>query len=396
MAGDMGERKSATTLEALEEQARAKIARLEELIAAAVASHTKISELASTVEALAKSAEANSSLSATALAETQAKAMDAGTAATQAIAAKTQIVDAQAVIATKSQHIQEAQEHADKVRGELDRTVTSTTQHATEAEGLKSRAQSAADTSASLLLEIKASRTAAETDREATKQLSEESLQATTVSKDLAAKAAVVEERIGGYEDRLAQLEVQCDLQLKRIVELLPGAASTGLAVAFDQRRQTFLKPSLRWQWLFVGSVICLIILAASGLWNVYSAASPFTYDELLRLWLARLPIAGALVWLALYSGRESALAKRLEEDYGYKSAIASSFMGFHKQMSEIGEKAALNTPLAQLCADTLTTIATPPGRIYDKHQLTISPTSELTEAARLAMLRGEPGKGGA
>lgn len=388
----MGERKSATTLEALEEEARAKITRLNELLTAATASHAKISELASAVEALVKSAEATASLNTTALTETQAKAADAVAAATQAIAAKTQIVDDQAVIATKSQHIQEAQEHADKVRGELDKALTSAAQHATEAEGLRSRAQSAADTSAALLLETKTSKTIAETERDNIKQLGEESLQATAVSKDLAAKAAVVEERIKAYEDRLAELDSQCDLQLKRMVELLPGAASTGLAVAFDQRRQTFLKPSLRWQWLFVGSVSCLILLAASGLWNVYSAAAPFTYDELLRLWLARLPIAGALVWLALYSGRESALAKRLEEDYGYKSAIASSFMGFHKQMSEIGEKAALNTPLAQLCADTLTTIATPPGRIYDKHQLTISPTSELTEAARV--LRDHPGKG--
>ncbi|MDP3170520.1 MAG: hypothetical protein Q8M91_09270 [Polaromonas sp.] len=371
------------SLKTLEEQAQAKLAQLDELVAAATISNAKICEISATIEALQKSIEAAASLSNAALTEAQAKALDAGSAATQAIAAKTQIVDDQAVIATKSEHIQEAQNHADKVRGELDKVLTSATQHATEAEGLKSRAQSAADSSASLLLEVKASKASAEADRNTTKQLSNESLEAATVSKDLAAKAAVVAERISAYEDRLTQLEAQCDLQLKRIVELLPGAASTGLAVAFDQRRQTFLKPSLRWQWLFVGSVICLVILAGSGLWNVYSAHAPFTYDELLRLWLARLPIAGALVWLALYSGRESALAKRLEEDYGYKSAIASSFMGFHKQMSEIGEKAALNTPLAQLCADTLTTIASPPGRIYEKHQLTISPGSELREIAK-------------
>lgn len=96
------------------------------------------------------------------------------------------------------------------------------------------------------------------------------------------------------------------------------------LAYAFDQRRQTFLKPTVRWQWLFVGSVIAIVILAFSGLWNAYAAKAPLTYDELLRLWLTRLPIAAALTWLALYAGRESAMAKRLEEDYGYKSATAS------------------------------------------------------------------------
>jgi predicted fused transcriptional regulator/phosphomethylpyrimidine kinase len=101
---------------------------------------------------------------------------------------------------------------------------------------------------------------------------------------------------------------------------------------------------------------------------------------------LARLPIAGALVWLALYASRESALAKRLEEDYGYKSAIASCFEGFRKQMSEVGKDVVSSSPLAKLCGDTLTTVAAPPGRIYDKHNLTVTPASEFTEAAKAAV----------
>lgn len=67
------------------------------------------------------------------------------------------------------------------------------------------------------------------------------------------------------------------------------------------------------------------------------------------------------MVWLALHASREAALAKRLEEDYGYKSAIASSFLGFHKQMAEIGSAAESNKPLAKLCGDVLTTMASPP-----------------------------------
>ena len=55
---------------------------------------------------------------------------------------------------------------------------------------------------------------------------------------------------------------------------------------------------------------------------------------------------------------REPALAKRLEEDYAYKSATASSFQGFQKQMSEIGTSAEGNTPLAKLCENTLATIS--------------------------------------
>jgi hypothetical protein len=95
---------------------------------------------------------------------------------------------------------------------------------------------------------------------------------------------------------------------------------------------------------------------------------------------LARLPIAGALVWLALYASHESSLAKRLEEDYGYKAAIAASFEGFNKQMSDIASSSGPDTALGKLCLDTLTTIGTPPGHIYEKHALTPTPASEARE----------------
>lgn len=154
-------------------------------------------------------------------------------------------------------------------------------------------------------------------------------------------------------------------------------------AHAFDQRRQSFLKPSTRWQWLFVGSVSALALLALTGLIGAVRDGMPLTYDELLRLWLARLPIAGALIWLALHSSQESALAKRLEEDYGYKAAIAASFQGFQKMMAETAAEVQSNTPLAKLCEDTLATLASSPGRIYEKHKLTVSPSGEIASAAK-------------
>src|SRR5207247_9503997 len=116
---------------------------------------------------------------------------------------------------------------------------------------------------------------------------------------------------------------------------------------------------------LFVLSVVAVIGLAVTGFWHVSHLEKAPTYEDLLRLWLARLPVAGALLWLALHASRESALAKRLEEDYGYKAAIASSLEGFKKQMSEFGKGVEPDSPLANLLNNTLTTIAAPPGRIY-------------------------------
>ncbi|MGZ8440863.1 MAG: hypothetical protein ACXWXD_08810, partial [Candidatus Deferrimicrobiaceae bacterium] len=165
---------------------------------------------------------------------------------------------------------------------------------------------------------------------------------------------------------------------------------SAGLAHAFDDRRKTFLKPHNRWQLLFVLSLLAIIALAITGLWALYHSGPtgtgmPPTLDEVLRTWLSRIPVAAALVWLALHASREAALAKRLEEDYGYKSAIASSFLGFQKQMAEIGSASESNKPLAKLCADFLTTMASSPGRIYEGHKLTVTPADQFTDAAKAA-----------
>ncbi len=322
---------------------------------------------------------------ATTLAEAKSKLAEIESFAPQFMAAKTLILDEQAVIATKSDHIQKAQEHADTVRANLDRALTAATQQATEAEGLKSRAQSSADVSAELLSAVRTTKGAADTDAAAIAEARKSVEESDSLAKGLADKAATVEARITAYEKRLAELDAQCAVKLKEIVDLLPGATTVGLAHAFDDRRKTFLKPHGRWQWLFVGSVLALVILAMTGLWHVYQSGSAPSYDELVRLWLARLTVAAALVWLALHASRESALAKRLEEDYGYKAVIAAAFLGFHKQMSDIGAAVVTNEPLGKLCGDTLTTIATPPGRIYDNHKLTVSPADKLTEVAKAA-----------
>jgi chemotaxis protein histidine kinase CheA len=316
----------------------------------------------------------------------QTKLAEITSASTAVLAARTQINDEQAVISTKSAHIQAAQEHADKVRVELDRSQTAAAQAATTAEGYSSRALTANEAAAEALAAVRAQKASAETELATVVSARDQAKVASAATKQLASKADEVDERISAYETALDNLKAQSAAQLDTITGLLPGATAAGLAHAFDDRRKTFLKPATQWQWLFVGSVGALVLLALTGLWNVYDAKTLLGWDELARMWLARLPIAAALVWLALYASRESALAKRLEEDYGYKAAIAASFQGFQKQMADIAASTPGGSPLSKLCQDTLTTIGSPPGRIYDKHKLTITPAGEFASAANEAI----------
>lgn len=266
---------------------------------------------------------------------------------------------------------------------EINGFQTAATKHAGEVEALLQSAQEATTKAISALETINTQKTAAEESATATEEFSDEAKESAQTCKKLANTAEAVDTRVAAYENQLAELISKSKTQLATITGLLPGATSAGLAHAFDERRKTFLKPGSRWQKLFVGSVIAIVVLAGSALWSVYKSDTLLTWDEISRLWIVRIPVVGALVWLAIHSSRESALAKRLEEDYGYKAAIAASFQGFQKQMAEIGASAEDNPPLNKLCGDTLMTIASPPGRIYEKHSLTVTPTSELAAAAR-------------
>lgn len=260
---------------------------------------------------------------------------------------------------------------------------TAAGKHAADAEALLQSIQNANTKVVAALEAINTQKTAAEESATAAEEFSDGAKEAAQICKNLASTAEAVDTRVASYESKLTEIIKKSEAQLTTITGLLPGATSAGLAHAFDERRQTFLKPGNQWQGLFIGSVVAIVVLAGWVLWSSYQLDKLLSWDEISRLWIVRLPVVGALVWLAIHSSRESALAKRLEEDYGYKAAIAASFQGFQKQMAEIGASAEDNPPLNKLCGDTLMTIASPPGRIYEKHSLTVTPAGELATAAR-------------
>lgn len=314
-------------------------------------------------------------------------------AASAVAATRAQVESDQAVVAAKSAHIQDAQDHADGVRASLDRSFTAATSSANEAEGARGRAQAAMTSVDEVLAGVRSSKGQVDSDGAAIAKAKDDADSAVRALNGMAARAVDAEKRVAAYERRLAELEERCQAQLQTITDLLPGATAAGLAYAFDARRKTFLSPAVRWQRWFIGSLFGLGILALTGLVPLLLDASHLTYESLGRAWLARLPFAIALIWLALHAAREAALAQRLEEDYGYKSAVAASFQGFNEQMSKIAEETKPDSPLARLCADTLTTLAAPPGRIYEKHPLTATPLDKIKDALEDVLVRRDKTK---
>lgn len=351
-------------------------AQFDELTAAAAASNEKT-----------KAAESEAAQTLTKIKEILTSVEAAGKKISEAepkfAAAASEVEANRSVVATHAQQIGDAQKRATDIRAELDGVLATVKQAQGDIDGMKQSAAGAKDAASQANTDTQAAKATVEENAKAVADALKESKTASATTKGLADKAETIEERIADYEAKLNELKEQCDAQLEAIKSLLPGATSAGLASAFDKRRQTFLNPSKNWQRLFVGSVGFLALLALASLIEAYFHTPELTYQQLLVRWLSRIPFVAALVWLAMHASRESALAKRLEEDYGFKVSVASSFQGFQEQMKAVGGSAAGNEPLKTLCDATLAQITNPPGRIYEKHALAVSPTTELVKAAQ-------------
>ena len=369
-------RTSYESVKTSEDEARGALSQLNKMLSEAKEALEKVSESMPRFAAAASDVELKQSAVETAANDVELKRSGVLTAASEVEAKRS-------TIATHAEQINGDQKRATDIRGELDGSLVSAKQAQAQMESLKQDAETFKNSAAKADAEILAIKATVDANAKEVAAALDESNSASAKAKTLADKAETVEQRINEYEAKLVELTARCEAQLAEIKSLLPSATSAGLASAFDQRRQTFLKPSKRWQWLFIGSVGLLAVLAFGSLVEAYFHTPELTYQELIIRWLSRIPFAAALVWLAVHASRESALAKRLEEDYGFKVSVASSFQGFQEQMKIVGGSAAGNEPLKALCDATLAQITNPPGRIYEKHSLTVSLTEELLKAAQ-------------
>jgi hypothetical protein len=302
-------------------------------------------------------------------------------AANRAEAIKTQIEQNAEVASTRSAHIEDGRVYVDKKRSEIDVVFNQAQQSANSAEAQHQASRSSAENLTALLSTAQTAKANIDSNGEAIAQLKRDCEQHVATAKKLADRTEEVDSKLKKYEEELKGLLQQSTERLKMIDALLPGATSAGLASAFGQRRAFFKWPQRIWQGIFVSSVLALLVIA----WEfkpLISDPGLTSFRSLGMSLLRRLPFALPVIWLAIYASRHAALAKRLEEDYGFKETVSRSFEGYRRQMADIGSSATPETPLGRLCVDTLTNVMRPPGRIYEAHRNDVSPMTALADSA--------------
>lgn len=374
--------KAKTEIDAQLAAMQSAVAALNQQVEAAKATIADLTTLATTLQATNKQT-GDTAAQATASLETlRTLANSATESASRIEALKTQVEQTAQVAATRSEHIEKGRKYVDDKRAEIDVIFNTAQQSASSAEAQHQASRTSAENLTTLYIAAQKVKADTDSNAEAVASVLEDCNGHAATTKALADKAETTDKRIVDYETRLAALEATANERLRTIESLLPGAASAGLASAFNQRRAHFKWPQRVWQGVFVASLLALLGIAGLEFSLFSKIDGALTWDRLGLSLLHRLPFALPLIWLAIHSGHKAALAQRVEEDYAFKETVSRSFEGYRREMAELEGKAAPNSALTRLCAGVLGVITNPPGRIYEKHPLNNTPLSALADSA--------------
>ncbi|MFM9959022.1 MAG: hypothetical protein ACKVZJ_13210 [Phycisphaerales bacterium] len=298
-------------------------------------------------------------------------------------------VKTQATIAEKNKYIEDGLLHVAKVRRDMDAALEQSTKSSDAAERHHQASKTTAQSIVSLQLSSQASREKAESDAASIATVRSDIEAHAVVTKKLADAAEATEARVAEYQSQLNSLIEQSHLQQKQIHDLLGGATDAGLASAFSQRSKKFKTPEWMWQVTFVLSLLGLVGLAAWQAFSYQQLDQLPDWQQVARMLAIKLPFAAPLVWLAIHSARQAALAKQMEEEYAYKATISMSFDGYRRQMAEVGKDLAPDSPLATLCNNTLREIAASPSRVYNRQRIDPNIATSLGEVLKPSLESG-------
>ena len=130
----------------------------------------------------------------------------------------------------------------------------------------------------------------------------------------------------------------------KEIESLLPGATSAGLATAYRQMKRSFDRPIRIFEKVFYGAVALLIVTALFSVfdsvgWHEVKFAKFDTWDSALKALLNKLPLYGALIWLAFFASKRRSENQRLQQEYAHKESLAKSYNSYKKQIEALDDE---------------------------------------------------------
>lgn len=200
-----------------------------------------------------------------------------------------------------------------------------------------------------------------------------EALSATAASQRTASEKALNDQ----LSKQAADAKDRTDAIVKKLEQLLPGATSTGLAAAFEARKEAVMKSQRFWVGTFALSLATLLGVG-SVLFADTASMHGIDWQSALLMLIRRVPVLVPVLWLALFASKHLKVLYRLEEEYAHKVVMSNSFEGYKRELSDLPPGAT--GPIVDLTAAVLETLRRSPVPLHDGKSSSGSPLEALVE----------------
>lgn len=141
----------------------------------------------------------------------------------------------------------------------------------------------------------------------------------TTLQKVAAEQNGVISELATKTKDLVGRNSELAD----KVSDLLQKAAAGRLFQSFNIRKIEHTAGSRFWMWMVLGSAVILTTMAFGLAWMVHTKGI-VSYEFLIKL-----SVSFPIIYWLVFSTRQYTKAKRLEEEYAFKSAISLSLEAY-------------------------------------------------------------------
>lgn len=287
----------------------------------------------------------------------------------------TSAIKSQAEIVQKNEFAEQGLDHIRKAREGFDEALSTANDSAQQASTLANKVGEAAETAAMKSKELDDVLNKAKSSLGVAEDAATRSEEHADSLEEQVKRAGVTESRLETAEETYQTQLAQLKELTKKVEDLLPGAASAGLASAFDKRSKFVKRPYRLWTGAFLFSVALIVVYAVWYGYETDMFATTPDWQTLMRSLLSKLPVIAPLVWLAIHCARQASLAKRLEEEYAFKAAVSQTLEGYRREFAAANP----NDPacVVSFLSAVRDVICRHPGDIYDRHRMDPTPLSE-------------------
>lgn len=193
-------------------------------------------------------------------------------------------------------------------------------------------------------------------------------------------------EDIKTYEEEQKNIYNKLHLEIE---SLIPGATSTGLALAYQEMKDSFEKPIENWNKIFLGSIITMFIATLFSFLN-FGVTTNDTYTfvsfvktgditNTMNSLLFKLPLYAPLIWIAIFASKRRSENQRLQQEYAHKEALSKSYVGYKMQIDELEQTD--KELLTKLLNSSIDTVAYNASESLDKKHGDGTPATEVIKA---------------